>query len=61
MFYKVLLSIFLVIFITACTTTPKDSADVSGSGSSTSADSVSSSDSSDSSDSSSDSLSIVPG
>ena len=35
MFYKILLSIFLTIFITACSTTSKDSADASGSGSST--------------------------
>ena len=36
MFYKILLSIFLAIFITACTTTPKDTANTSGSGSSSS-------------------------
>ena len=35
MFYKILLSIFLVVFISACTTKPKDTADVSGSGSTT--------------------------
>ena len=34
MFYKILLSVFLVAFIAACTTTPKDTADSSGSGSS---------------------------
>ena len=43
MFYKILLSIFLVVFISACTTKPKDTADASGSGSSSSSDSVSSS------------------
>ena len=35
MFYKIFLSIFLVIFITACSTTPTDTADSSGSGLST--------------------------
>ena len=34
MFYKILLSVFMVAFIAACTTTPKDTADSSGSGSS---------------------------
>ena len=34
MFYKILLSIFLAFFISACSTTPKDTADSSGSGSS---------------------------
>ena len=53
MFYKILLSIFLAIFISACTTTPKDTSDASGSGSSSSSDSVSSSDSTE--------LSIEPG
>ena len=32
MFYKFLLSIFLVLFISACSSTPKDSADSTGSG-----------------------------
>ena len=45
MFYKILLSIFLAIFITACSTTSTDTSDTSGSGSSSSSDSVSSSDS----------------
>jgi len=36
MFYKILLSIFLVAFVSACSTTPKDTAKASGSGSSTS-------------------------
>jgi peptidoglycan-associated lipoprotein len=36
MFYKILLSIFLAIFISACSTTPTDTADTSGSGSSSS-------------------------
>jgi peptidoglycan-associated lipoprotein len=35
MFYKILLSITLAIFITACSTTPKDTSDASGTGSST--------------------------
>ena len=52
MYHKILLSIFLTIFITACTTTPKDSADSSGDGSSTS---------STSSTSSVDNVSIEPG
>jgi len=34
MFYKILLSIFLAVFISACSTTSKDTADSSGSGSS---------------------------
>ena len=36
MFYKILLSIFLAMFISACSTTPTDTADTSGSGSSSS-------------------------
>jgi len=44
MFYKFLLSIFLVAFVSACTTTPKDTADASGSGSTGSSDTVTSSD-----------------
>ena len=35
MFYKILLSIVIAVFITACTTTPKSTSDSSGSGSST--------------------------
>ena len=38
MFYKILLAIFLAAFISACSTTPKDTAETSGSGSSTSSD-----------------------
>jgi len=34
MFYKILLSVFMVAFIAACSTTPKSTADSSGSGSS---------------------------
>ena len=34
MFYKILLSMFFAVFISACSTTPKDTADSSGSGSS---------------------------
>ena len=36
MFYKFLISIFLVLFVAACATKPKDSADASGSGSTSS-------------------------
>ena len=36
MFYKFFISIFMVLFVAACATTPKDSADSSGSGSSSS-------------------------
>ena len=36
MFYKFFISIFIVLFVEACATTPKDSADSSGSGSSSS-------------------------
>ena len=42
MFYKFFISIFLVLFVAACATTPKDSADSSGSGSSSSESDVSS-------------------
>ena len=34
MFYKILLSVFMAAFIAACSTTPKGTADSSGSGSS---------------------------
>ena len=34
MFYKILLSMFIAVFISACSTTPKDTADSTGSGSS---------------------------
>ena len=34
MFYKILYTFFLVLFVSACSTTPKDSADSSGTGSS---------------------------
>ena len=42
MFYKFFISIFMVLFLAACATTPKDSADSSGSGSSGSESDVSS-------------------
>ena len=42
MFYKFVISIFMVLFVAACATTPKDSADSSGSGSSSSGSDVSS-------------------
>ena len=32
-FYKFILSIFIALFVAACTTTPKDTAESSGSGS----------------------------
>ena len=41
MFYKIIISIFLAAFVAACSTTPKDTADSSGSGSSGTSDSVS--------------------
>ena len=47
MFKKILLSVLLAFFITACATKPKDSADTSGSGSSSSSDTVSSGSSSE--------------
>ena len=56
MFNKILLSVLLAAFISACSTKPKDTADASGSGSSTSSDSVASTDSS-----TSEGASIVPG
>ena len=42
MFYKFFISIFMVLFVAACATTPKDSAYSSGSGSSSSGSDVSS-------------------
>ena len=42
MFYKFFISIFMVLFVAACATKPKDSADSSGSGSSSSGSDVSS-------------------
>ena len=42
MFYKFFISVFMVLFVAACATTPKDSADSSGSGSSSSGSDVSS-------------------
>ena len=42
MFYKFLLSFFIVAFVSACSTTPKDTADSSGSGSSGSSETVAS-------------------
>ena len=42
MFYKFFITIFMVLFVAACATTPKDSADSSGSGSSSSGSDVSS-------------------
>ena len=42
MFYKFFISIFMILFVAACATTPKDTADSSGSGSSSSGSDVSS-------------------
>ena len=42
MFYKFFISIFIVLFVAACATKPKDSADSSGSGSTSSGSDVSS-------------------
>ena len=42
MFYKFFISIFIILFVAACATTPKDAADSSGSGSSSSGSDVSS-------------------
>lgn len=53
MFYKFILSILLAVFISACTTTPKDTTNSSGSGSSESSETSSGSDSSE--------ISITPG
>ena len=41
MFYKFLISVILILFVSACATKPKDSADTSGSGASASDSSVS--------------------
>ena len=60
MIKKILLSVLLAFFITACATKPKDSADTSGSGSSSSSDTVSSS-SSSSSDSAEGTITETPG
>ena len=43
MIYKILLSIFIAAFISACSTKPSDTADSSGSGSTTASDSATSS------------------
>ena len=58
MIHKILMSVLLAFFITACATTPEDTSDSSGSGSSSSSSSVSSSADSGSDDSSG---GIVPG
>ena len=58
MIHKILMSVLLAFFITACATTPKDTSDSSGSGSSSSSSAVSSSADSGSDDSSG---GIVPG
>ena len=44
MFYKFLISAILVLFVAACATKPKDSADASGSGATSSDSSVSTED-----------------
>ena len=59
MFYKILLSTLLAVFIAACSSTPKDTSSSSGSGSTTSSESSSGSEA-DSSESS-DVTSIEPG
>jgi len=62
MFQKILYTFFLVLFVSACSTTPKDTADSSGSGSSGDFNSTTSEETtSDSSDSSDEGDSIVPG
>lgn len=40
MFYKILLSLFFAAFISACSTTPKDTSTASGSGSTSASDSI---------------------
>ncbi len=61
MIIKLFTGALLVFFLAACTTTPKDTADSSGSGSTTSSSDVSSSESESSSDVGSESASIEPG
>ncbi len=61
MIIKLFTGALLVFFLAACTTTPKDTADSSGSGSTTSSSDVSSSESESSSDAGSESASIEPG
>tara|TARA_Y100001970_G_scaffold260448_1_gene342541 strand:- start:3545 stop:4078 length:534 start_codon:yes stop_codon:yes gene_type:complete len=61
MIIKLLASALLVFFLAACSTTPKDTADSSGSGSTSSSSSVASGDSSSSDSTSEDSASIEPG
>ena len=58
MIHKILMSVLLAFFITACATTPEDTSDSSGSGASSSSSSVSSSSDSGSDDSGD---GIVPG
>jgi len=61
MVQKILMSMLLSFFITACATTPKDTSDSSGSGSGSSSSSSSVSSSSDSSSDDDSSAGIVPG
>ena len=61
MIIKLFTGALLVFFLAACSTTPKDTADSSGSGSSTSSSEVSTSGSDDSGETSSESASIEPG
>ena len=61
MIQKILMSMLLSFFITACATTPKDTSDSSGSGSGSSSSSSSVSSSSDSSSDDDSSAGIVPG
>ena len=51
MLHKFLLSIIILVFVSACSTTPKDTADASGSGSTESSESTSSTSTSESVDS----------
>ena len=61
MIIKLLTSATLVFFLAACSTTPKDTADSSGSGSSSSSSDVSSTETTSTETSSADSASIEPG
>ena len=61
MFYRILYTFFLVLFVSACSTTPKDTADSSGSGSSGDFNSTTSEETASSASSDEGSSSIVRG
>ena len=61
MFYKILFTLLLVVFVSACSTTPKDTADSSGSGSSGDFNTTTTEETTASSEVSDSGATIVPG